>query len=168
MALLLASLAGAMLLLGCFQTMARPENVAPTSVPPTPTLVPPPTPTPTPTPEPTPTATPEPTPTLVPTPTPEPPPTPTPEPTPDLPFFLDLLRPDFNSTVPRNSVTVVGLTKPGALVELNGSPTVADGNGRFVKEVSLIEGINIIEIIATDAKGDQLRKFRQVTYTPPN
>ena len=165
MALLLTSLAGAMLLLGCFQTVARPENVAPTAAPPTPTLVPPPTPTPTPVP--TPTATPAPTPEPTPTPTLEPTPTPTPKPTP-IPFFLDLLRPDFISTVPRNSVTVVGFTTPGALVELNGSPTVANGNGRFVKEVPLKPGINIIEIIASDAKGDQLREFRQVTYAPPN
>ena len=118
-------------------------------------------------------ATPDPTPKPTPTPTPEPTPTPPPEPTPDIPFFLNLLRPDFNSTVTRDSVTVVGLTTPGALVELNGSPTVADGSGRFAKEVPLKPGINIIDIIASDiiasdGKGDQLREFRQVTYAPPN
>jgi hypothetical protein len=85
-----------------------------------------------------------------------------------MPFFLNLLRPDFISTVSRNSVTVMGFTTPGALIEVNGSPTVADGNGRFIKEVPLKPGINIIEIIASDGKGDQLREFRQVTYAPPN
>jgi len=63
---------------------------------------------------------------------------------------------------------VVGITKPGALVEVNGSPTVADGAGRFVKVIPLKPGTNIIEIIASDGKGNQLRKFRQVTYAPPN
>lgn len=165
LALLLVSLAGALLLLGCFQTVVRPGNLVATAVPPTPE----PTPTlePTSTPEPTPTATPEPTATLVPPPTAEPPTKPPQEPTPDIPFFLELRQPDFNSTVPRDSVTVVGFTKPGALVEVNGSRAVADANGRFEKEAPLAPGINVIEVIASDGAGGQLREFRQVTYQPP-
>ncbi len=167
MALLLASMAGSLLLLGCFQAVARPETVVATAVPPTPTPVP--TPTPTPTPDPTPTATPEPTATPVPTPTPEPTPTPTPEPepTPDIPFFLDLRQPEFNSTVPRDSVTVVGFTKPGALVEVNGSRALVNLAGRFEKEVPLAPGVNVIEVIANDGEGGQLREFRTVIYAPP-
>ena len=164
MALLLASLAGA-LLLGCFQTVPRPENLVATPVPPTPTSVP--TPTPTPPPKPTPTATPEPTATPLPTSTPEPTPTPTPEPTPNIPFFLDLRQPDFNSTIPRDSVTVIGFTKPGSLVEVNGSRAVAGANGRFEKEVPLALGINVIEVLASHGAGGQLREFRQVIYSPP-
>jgi len=136
LALLLASLAGALLLLGCFQAVARPENVV---------------------------ATPEPTPTATPVPTP----TPTPVPTPEIPFFLELRQPDFNSTVPRDSVSVVGFTKPGALVEINGSRAVADAAGRFEKEVPLAPGINVIEVIASDGEGGQLREFRSVIYQPP-
>ncbi len=166
LALLLASMAGALLLLGCFQAVARPETVVATVVPPTPTPVPTPTP-PTPTPEPTPTATPEPTATPVPTPTPEPTPTPTPEPTPEIPFFLDLRQPDFNRTVSRDSVIVVGFTKPGTLVEVNGRRAVANAAGRFEKEVPLAPGVNIIEVIASDGEGGQLREFRPVIYAPP-
>jgi len=161
LALLLAWLAGLLLLLGCFQPLPRPENVVATAVPPTPT------PARAPTPEPTPTATPEPTATPVSTSTPEPAPIQTPEPTVDIAFFLDLRQPDFNSTVPRDSVTVWGFTKPGALVEVNGSRAVADANGRFEKAVSLTPGVNIIEVIASDGAGGQLREFRQVTYEPP-
>ena len=164
MALLLVCLAGALLLLGCFQVVARPGNVAPTAVPATPTPVPP-APTPTSTPEPT--ATPTPTPPPTPAPTPTPTPTPTPEPTPDIPFFLQLRQPDFNGTVSRNSATVLGFTKPGALVEVNGSRIVADAAGRFETEVPLTPGINVIEVIASDGAGGQLREFRQITYTPP-
>ena len=169
MALLLASLAGALLLLGCFQTVTRPENVVATPVPPTSTSVPTPTPPPTPVPTPTPPPTPAPTPTAmpVPTPTPEPTPTPAPTPTPDIPLFLDLRQPDFNSTVPRDSVTVVGFTKPGVLVEVNGSRAVADAAGRFEKEVPLTPGINVIEVIASDGAGGRLREFRPVIYAPP-
>ena len=160
-------MAGSLLLLGCFQAVARPETVVATAVPPTPTPVP--TPTPTPTPDPTPTATPEPTATPVPTPTPEPTPTPTPEPepTPDIPFFLDLRQPEFNSTVPRDSVTVVGFTKPGTLVEVNGTRAVANLAGRFEKDVPLAPGVNVIEVIANDGEGGQLREFRPVIYAPP-
>ena len=169
--LLLALPAVVLLLLGCFQPLVRPENLVATAVLPTPTLVP--TTTPTPMLEPIPTATPEPiatlpptpTPILIPTPTPES--TPTPETTPDIPFFLDLQQPAFNSAVSRDSVTVLGFTKPGTLLEVNGSRAVADATGRFEKEVLLAYGINVIEIIASDGAGGQLREFRQVIYAPP-
>ena len=161
LALLLASLAGLLLLLGCFQRLPRPEYVVATEVPTTHTAVP------TPTPEPIPTAPPEPAATPVPISTPEPIPTQTPEPTADIAFFLDLRQPDFNSTVPRDSVTVLGFTKPGALVEIKGIRTVADANGRFEQAVPLSPGINVIEVIASDGAGGQLRKFRQITYAPP-
>ena len=69
--------------------------------------------------------------------------------------------------MPRDSVTVVGFTKPGALIEVNGSRAVADAAGRFEKEVPLAPGINVIEVIASDGAGGQFREFRQVTYAPP-
>ena len=61
----------------------------------------------------------------------------------------------------------MGFTKPGTLVEVNGSRAVADAAGRFEKDVFLAPGINIIEVIASDGTGGQLREFRQVTYAPP-
>ena len=80
---------------------------------------------------------------------------------------MDLQQPAFNSTVPQDSITVLGFTKPGTLVEINGSRAVADAAGRFEKEVLLAPGINIIEVIASDGTGGQLREFRQLTYSPP-
>ncbi len=60
-----------------------------------------------------------------------------------------------------------GFTRPGALVEINGSRLVADAAGRFERELPLTPGINIIEVIASDGEGGQFREFRQVTYAPP-
>ena len=44
---------------------------------------------------------------------------------------------------------------------------MANAAGRFEKEVPLAPGVNIIEVIASDGKGSQLREFRPVIYAPP-
>jgi uncharacterized protein YfaP (DUF2135 family) len=61
----------------------------------------------------------------------------------------------------------VGFTKPGVLVEVNGTRAVADATGRFEKEVSLAPGVNVIEVIADDGEGGRIREFRPVIYAPP-
>jgi hypothetical protein len=61
----------------------------------------------------------------------------------------------------------VGFTKPGTLVEVNGTRAVANVAGRFEKEVPLAPGVNVIEVIANDGEGGQLREFRPVIYAPP-
>ena len=121
-----------------------------------------PTPTPTPLP-PTPTATPRP-----PTPTPVPPtatPTPAPTPTP-LPnvFFLQVEQPSDESVVNVAQVTVRGATQPDATVSVKGKVVLVDERGRFAETVSLSEGPNIIDVVASDLSGNQLSKSLAIVY----
>lgn len=148
-------------LAGCIQQIDRPGASLPTS---TPTLIPTSTPTP-----PTPTPTPAPTPTPTPTPTPAPDAltTPGPTPTPRPPLFLRVLEPDYGSTVRSKVITLSGVTTPGATVRVNDSPVNVDEAGDFQLEVSLEPGINVIEVVASDATGDQIRDFVAVTHAEP-
>jgi len=146
-------------LTGCIQQIERPGVSLPTS---TPTLAPTstsviPTPTPTPTPTPAPTHTPE----------PVTEPTPGPAPTAGPPLFLRVLEPDYGSTVRSRTTTVGGVTSPGAVVTVNGRPVNVEMEGDFQAEVFLTPGINVIEVVASDATGDQIRDFLAVTHAEP-
>jgi hypothetical protein len=155
-------LLGALLVLtGCIQQIERPGVSSPTR---TPTLAPTFTPIP-----PTATATPTPTPTPVPTPTPAPDTltTPGPTPTPRPPLFLRVIEPDYGSTLRTRVVTVSGVTTSGASVRVNDTPVTVDEEGDFEIEVSLEPGINVIEVVASDATGDQVRDFVAVTHAEP-
>ncbi len=123
-------------------------------------------PTPTPTPLPptaTPTATPRP-----PTPTPVPPtatPTPAPTPTP-LPrvFFLQVQEPSDESVVATAQIAVKGATQPDATVSVNGNIAPVDERGRFAATVSLSEGPNVIDVVASDLSGNQVAKSLAIIY----
>ena len=173
-ALLALAAAASIALAGCFDIVDRP--VMPT---PPPTATPPPTPTPTPrlTPAPTPTPTPRPTPPPTPTPTPRPTPTPTPTPTPAPPTptptpppapFVQVDEPAFGSTINTPSINVRGTTIPGALVTANGHRAAVNQDGEFRAFVPLSLGINVIEVISANFRGDEARVFVAVTYALPN
>ncbi len=146
---------------------------------PTPAVVPTPPPPPTPTPNvtPTPALTPTPTPTSATTPTPSPSPTAAPEPTlmstptpASLPLFLDIVEPEDWSVASAGAILVSGNTIPTALVSafLNGEISIADvgGDGSFSFTLSLEEGPNFIEVIASDLEGNEKYTAITVVYIP--
>ncbi len=148
----------------------------PTSTP-SPTFTPiPPTPTPSPTPSPTPTQVP--TPTLTPTPTPVPPtptptlaPTPTPAPTPipqSLELSLQVTSPEDNVVVKSAQLDVMGTTSPDATVSVNGQLATVDPSGEFgtAAPLHLLEGPNLIEVIASDLNGDVRAVVLTVIFIP--
>lgn len=143
---------------------------------PTPTRRPTPSPvhtaTPTPAPTPTPTLAPTPTsaPTLSPTPTPTPtvqprPSTPTPTPTPPPPaidhpqqLFLEISSPEDNSSARSQEISITGRTSPDATVSVNGALVTLEPTGNFRASLSLHEGPNLIEVVASDLAGDVASK----------
>ncbi|MCE2403808.1 MAG: hypothetical protein J4F43_01475 [Dehalococcoidia bacterium] len=136
--------------------------VAPTATPePAPTSRPVPTATLVPTPAPTrvpPTATPPATPTPAPTPTPRPTSTPAPSPTPvhqPAELFLEVSEPQDSSVVDTPNVIVSGRSSPDATVSVNGQIAEVDAEGSFStpEPVTLQEGPNAIEVIASDLAG---------------
>ena len=95
----------------------------------------------------------------------EPTPTVTPEPTDE--FFLQIEQPETTeSIVAESSITVVGRTRIDAAVSVNDIFAEVDENGRFQVLVQLEEDINIIEVVASVATGEELVEILVVIYSP--
>lgn len=121
---------------------------APTSTP----TAPPPTATPTPTRAPTATA------------TSAPAPTPTPTPPPGL--FLTVTSIKDGLVVNRANLSVTGVTSPDAIVSVNGVLVTPDAGGSFTRDLTLQEGPNLIEVIASDLSGASKYAPITVIYVP--
>lgn len=103
------------------------------------------------------------TPTL--TPTPELTPTPTPA-----ALFLEIAEPQDESVVSTASIAVSGSTLPGAIVSvfIDEQVEIADveEDGSFSVTVTLQEGPNLIEVIASDSEQNEASGWLSVIYNP--
>lgn len=98
-------------------------------------------------------------------PTVEPTATPTPEATGD--FFLDIEEPEeVESVVAEATITIVGRTRIDAVLSVNDIFAEVDEDGRFRVLITLEEGPNIIEVIASVETGDELVEILVVIYSP--
>ncbi len=80
---------------------------------------------------------------------------------------LNVTAPANESTVSTPSVTVTGKTAPGAYVFVEDEFTIADSSGNFSATVTLTEGVNSLDIFATDATtGDTVSMILLITYAP--
>jgi len=78
-------------------------------------------------------------------------------------FHLTVTQPADGSIVEVGSVEVSGRTSPGAVVSVNDEITMADTQGIFTITITLEEGPNIIEIIASDEEGNEATTSLTVT-----
>ncbi len=93
-------------------------------------------------------------------------PTPTQTPAPDA-FVLNIDSPQSSEVVTSSpQITVSGQTRADAVLTVNDQFVSPDANGRFSTVVSLQEGPNNIEVVASIASGDQLSKVLTVIYSP--
>jgi bacillopeptidase F len=81
-------------------------------------------------------------------------------------LFLDVMEPQDESTITINSVGVSGTTIPNAVVSINGEIAEVDEQGNFTTMVTLEEGPNIIEVIASDLEGNEVSKSLVIFYIP--
>ena len=139
---------------------AEPTLAPPTPARPTPTAAPPPPPPPTPTRRPA-----VPTPSAQPTATPAPTAAPEPEVTPEV-LFIEVASLEDESTVDASPLSVEGETTPDAVLSINGESVEVDADGKFSAEVELVEGINFIEIVASDFDGNSAEVVRTLIYSP--
>lgn len=77
---------------------------------------------------------------------------------------LQLTSPADKAVVSTPSISVSGLTKPGAEININDLQTKADLQGRFTQNLSLEEGENTIVVSANDDLGNYAEKSLTVTY----
>ena len=80
---------------------------------------------------------------------------------------LTISQPQNESVVSESLLTVSGQTAPDAVLSINGDMVPAiDANGNFTAVVSLVEGPNVIDAIATDYSGNQASQELVIIYTP--
>lgn len=68
--------------------------------------------------------------------------------------------------VSTNSLSVSGVTAPGAVVSVNGKLANVNQTGAFQYTLALVEGPNVIEIVASDANGSEMSSILSVDYEP--
>lgn len=95
--------------------------------------------------------------------------TPSITPVPSQDFLLTINNPEDNSISDKEKVEVSGQTNAGATVAIvfpDGEKIIqADDNGRFTGEITLIGGINPIEITAYDKNDNEVTKTINVVYS---
>ncbi len=105
------------------------------------------------------------TPTLAPTTTPVSSPTTTP-----VALFLTVTAPQNESILNSASIEVSGITSAGAVVSVSVDGTLAianvDASGNFATSITLLEGPNFIEVVASDQQGNEESSTITVIYIP--
>ena len=85
-------------------------------------------------------------------------------PTAGLPFTL--LYPLDGLEVSKPVLTVVGVTRPDAVIGVNEVPAKVEGSGIFTATVVLEEGANLLEVVAADFEGNVRFQTAVVFYLP--
>lgn len=88
----------------------------------------------------------------------------TPSPVPAL--SLQISYPQDESIVNTPAITVIGTTSPNAVVSVNGLLANVSPAGNFQLAISLDEGPNDIEVVASDENGNELSAILSVIYQP--
>lgn len=84
----------------------------------------------------------------------------------DNPVSLQVTSPQDGAVVNAAQVTVSGLSAPGNVVTVNDDILLVGADGQFQTTVSLDEGPNLIEVIASDDAGNEIPVDLTVTYAP--
>jgi hypothetical protein len=87
-------------------------------------------------------------------------------PTPAAPFPLTVTVPRDGETTNTSPLLVSGVTAPSAIVSVNDVVSVANVEGRFDLLVPLQAGPNVLEVIASQADGQQAFAIVTVMYQP--
>jgi len=82
------------------------------------------------------------------------------------PETLQILSPRDGDLVNSPQVTVVGTTSPDSVVTVNDDIIVVGADGRFESTISLEQGPNVIEIVASDLEGNEATLELSINYQP--
>ena len=81
-------------------------------------------------------------------------------------FFLEVTNPKNESVVKTASLSVTGRGVADAVVTVNGAVAAVGADGSFSATVTLDEGPNSIEVLASDFQGHSASNVISVIYTP--
>jgi len=78
---------------------------------------------------------------------------------------LNLTAPTDNSVTKTSTLSLVGnvFDASPVAVNVNGAPVIVDGTGALSGSVTLVEGANILNVVATDGAGNSANQVRRVT-----
>jgi len=82
------------------------------------------------------------------------------------PVALQVLSPQDEALVSEAQIQVVGTSSPDAVVTVNDEILIAGSDGSFETTVTLEEGVNLIEVVASNASGTEAYVDLVVTYQP--
>ena len=80
------------------------------------------------------------------------------------PLELKLLVPQDGAGVETGALRVLGQTRIDAVVGINGVPVEVSPDGSFSRDISLEEGINLVEVVATDLTGQTAAEQAMVFF----
>jgi glucodextranase-like protein len=81
-------------------------------------------------------------------------------------LVLQVLAPQDDSVVNAPQVDVIGLAPSEAVVSVNDDILIVGADGRFKTTISLNEGPNLVEVVASDENGNEVSQILTVTYEP--
>jgi len=81
-------------------------------------------------------------------------------------LWLNILSPLDQAVVDVAQIEVVGQAPPGTVVSINDEILVVGPEGQFTTAVTLVEGPNVLEIVASDAEGTEIDTILTVVYQP--
>jgi hypothetical protein len=79
---------------------------------------------------------------------------------------LQVLSPQDEAVINTPQVDVIGLAPAGTVVSINDEILIVGDDQQFKTTVSLDEGPNLIEILASDENGNEMSLLLTVTYEP--
>jgi putative hemolysin len=82
------------------------------------------------------------------------------------PVMLQVLLPQDGSLVDLQECQVTGTSTPSAIVSVNDQILIAGADGTFHTTVMLEPGVNLIEVVASNAAGSEAYVDLTVTYEP--
>ena len=81
-----------------------------------------------------------------------------------VPLELELLAPQDGAGVETGALRVLGRTRVDAVVGINGVPVEVSADGSFSQDISLEEGINLVEVVASDLTGQTAAEQAMVFF----
>lgn len=81
------------------------------------------------------------------------------------PPTIQLISPNITATEMR-SIEISGITEQGATVDINDDKVSVDVSGKFNHEIDLVEGLNNIEITASDGWNESIERINVTRITP--
>ncbi len=82
------------------------------------------------------------------------------------PIALQVTSPQDGAVVNTQQIAITGAASPGAVVTVNDDIIVVGADGQFNDTVTLSEGPNLIEVIASNTSGSETSVELTVTYEP--